>query len=795
MPNNTFFADEFAKEITKWSPNLAALVGPQLAAATAIAEGARTAAVNAATLAQGLVDALPDDIGTGVTPYQVGIEGVGLGDAAKDTAALNLAIDLAIALNTHVTWKGTLHIRPGATSPGNYYLNATNPIYLAIPIRSGMKLIGPGELVYSKPDFTLYTPTPYGVMPDGSVVTVGTPGSTTYTIDELAYPSTARFAMFGTADALPRGTYKNVEFRNFTIRWDDAAGGFPTRRVWVNSAQKNLGTRIVGALPDYMYAFGCCGVANMTRDGITMVFSGGSTVSTAARGRGFWAHNLDNLRDSNLIHDTITQAAYFAWVYGRTGQNLYYSGLTECEDNDGPVWDLNLNNLWFRNLRSESQAIDSAGGARWNITNVLCENVNEIFALYSKSTSWPTFEQRLAAQQSGDPSDPHWGYCTPYSDIQTLRQVTIANVTATGYASVGGRGLFMIGNHRDSGFPGGNIAPVRDIMISGLIAENTNRIQCYECDGLTLDKITMTNPKTITSTLWGAAINTRQSDSAPNFSNPVVYPDTDNIATSVLRGAMSNITIRNSDGGGVWAVGPATMGFENIEVYGYHTGNKSGQGIALRVSNIGRKSGLVTFGGYIDIRGAANASTAQDLRLDALTGAAAICRLDFRSATLNFGSVGATTISISGVSADMKRCVMPAIRAIIPRVDMSGAAPNTFLPIYQPPPGYKMFIVGGFISPSANLTADATNNVAASLFKMNTANPTAGLYVNASVVTINGVNRNLGDVVDMGSSFYSAEQTFTENDQLIVRYGRNGTGAIVAPLFVNVAALEFTSYA
>lgn len=793
MPNNTLFADEFAKAITAWSPNLAALVGPELAAATAQATEAAGEAQAAATLAQGLVDALPDGIGTGVTPYQVGIEGVGQGDAAKDTEALNLAIDLAISLNTYVTWRGTLHIRPGGTSLGPYYGGDTNPIYTAIPIRSGMKLYGPGELVYSKPDITLFNPTQYGVMPDGTVVTPGTPGSTTYTIDELAYPSTARFSMFGTADALPRGTYENVEFKNFTIRWDDAAGGFPTRRVWKNSSQKQQGTQIVNFLPDYLYGFGHCGVTNMTREGLTLVFSGGPTVSTAARGRGQWAHNADNLCDLNLIHDTITQAAYFAWVYGRTGQNLCYFGLTEAEDNDGPVWDLTLNNLWFKNLRGESQAIDSAGGARWNITNVLCENVNEAVVLYSKRSSWPTYEQRLNALANDPPDDPHRGYPADSSLVQTIRQVSVKGVKATGYASIGGRSLIMVGQNRDSSWTYGNILPPLDITIEDVEATNTNRITVYEGE-VSIRNVRLRDTKNITSTLWGAALSLYQSSSTANTSNPSVYPDTDNIATSVLRGVVEDVSVWNSDGGGVWALGPSTVNFSNILVNGYHTGNKSGQGQGFRVSMIGRKAGLITFGGFIDVRGAANAASAQDLRLDALTGAGAICRLDLRGATWNLGSVGATTISISGVSADMKRCVVPLVRAIIPRIDMSGSAPNTFTPIYQPPAGFKAFILGGFISPSANLTADVTNNVAASLFKMNTANPTAGLYVNASVVSINGVARNLGDVVDMGSAFYTAEQTFTENDQLNVRYGRNGSGAIVAPLFVNVVALEYTAF-
>lgn len=265
-----------------------------------------------------------------VTPEEFG---AGRGNSAADTAAWNAAISSATAVGRPVRARGTYVLSVGPEKRWSWAGRADAPVRIAVNLPSGAHIDGAG-----------------------ATILVGSPNGPVSSRLE-------RHLLFGTDHHMTVGALRNVKIEGLT---------FDFRHEF-------------GPLHSLTYATGIVGVDGFSREGCRYVSTG------ARAGRCLLSENVAHRFDRSLVHENIVQGIFSRYEYGVTMTGISFDGFVEALDFDGPCWDVNLDQLIFRNGSGEAQCIDTAGGARWLITNIEATRTGSIIYVYIKANAWPSY--------------------------------------------------------------------------------------------------------------------------------------------------------------------------------------------------------------------------------------------------------------------------------------------------------------------------------------------------------------------------------------------------------------------
>lgn len=459
------------------------------------------AASSTLTLAQkGPAFAAPPIVQSEITPQQFGAKG---GDPVSDTLGWNEAVKRGAETGRPILATGTYVLRTSSRSHWKWGVgNFAVPTYGAVQLLSGTH-------VQSK---------------DGRIL-VGRS-------EDVPASRNERHFLFSTELNVNPGTLKDISFDGLT---------FDFRNEF-------------GPVPPYTYAMAVIGVDGFVRRNLTL------TSSRGRAGRGLLAENIRNRADENLKHTNIVQGIYTRYEYGVSMKHISFDGFSEALDFDGPCWDVVLDDLSFKNGRGEAQCIDTAGGARWRITNVIAENVGSVVFIYYKPNGRPTYQEWL--QGKGRIA----GYVIP-EDI-TVRDVRITK-TEDWQPRKHGESL-RIGNYRTSHAakrnPMGGPGP-KNIAIEDWTQKGGGRIAVNDCENLTMRRIRISDIS-VPDDEKGAAIVIREPEMALG---------------GAVTGSVSDVTIQNSQGMGISVVAGSGLSLSNISVENYNLANGGRTRAAIRM--------------------------------------------------------------------------------------------------------------------------------------------------------------------------------------------------------------------
>lgn len=477
------------------------------------------------------------------------------GDPDRDTAGLNAALRAGAESGRPVVLEGTLLLRPGPLPLSGFLGDQRQPVHVAVPVRSGMKLYSRGGGVIIP-----YRPQIPGQPPQSRIEASG-----------------VRLAIFGSADGLARGALRDIAFEGFAIHFNEVQGGWSPYRAGSKRA-----------VP--VYAFGLSGVEGLRRKNLTLSFTGdAAAVQRAHQGRGGWGHNMDDMWDEGHRYNGLTQASYLGWIWGRTLRAAQYDGVGECEDNDGPIWNLRYNDLSFRNC---GECIDTAGGKDWIIDNVRCDNVERILSIYNKRLSWKSLDGYIRARSSPASRD---GMANDENDVQIIDGLTVRRLTAE-RAGVGGA-CVTIGTERT--LRTGKLPPVRNVVFENAVIRRSGPFMVHEGENIALRNLTL--DQSICRPGEGALTLKRQTRSMVAKRGPAKGVDTAHY--SKLTGIIKDCRITNASGTGIWLDSPTRILFDNVTVDGFNKARSPRGAAGLYLAGDLRDSKSLEVAGALRVQG------------------------------------------------------------------------------------------------------------------------------------------------------------------------------------------------
>lgn len=462
--------------------------------------GAAAAVGWAVTARRGI--AAPPIVQPEITPQQFGATG----NAATDTAAWNRAVAEASRLGRPVVASGTYILRAPAASRWNWSRRTSSSTHVAVELRSHTH-------VFSK----------------GCTILVGRPE---------AAPSSKyeRHLLFGTNENAGPGTLKDIQFEGLTFDFREE----------------------FGPVHGYTYAVAVIGVDDFQRRNLTICSTG------TMAGRGLMSENTRRRTDTDIKHNNIIQGIYTRYETGVAMKQISFDRFVEALDFDGPCWNVELQNLEFKNGVGEAQCIDTGGGDRWSITTVRATNVGPVLTIYTKANAWPTYEEWL---NSGDQNTDR-----PVAPSNFVaRDVRAWNAAGSRKGGVQRLGeTLRVGNTRNehSRKRHGSVPGPRDITIENWVLENSAPIVVNDCDNLTMRQISILTPVTPDNVDVGAAIVLREPE--------ISYGGR-------ITGTVSDVTIRGARGMGINAVAGNGLSLDAITIDGYNLSRSSQTNAGIRL--------------------------------------------------------------------------------------------------------------------------------------------------------------------------------------------------------------------
>lgn len=439
--------------------------------------------------------AAPAIVAPEITPQAFGARGT----AATDSAAWTEAVKEASATGRPVLARGTFVLSAPAGSSWNWANQARAPVHVSVPLLSNVTIQGDAVIVAGAPERPL--------------------------------AQFERHLLFGTGLNAQPGTLSNIAFDGLTFDFREE----------------------FGPLHSFTYAIGVTGVDNFQRRNVSVVSTG------TQNGRGLLSENVRGRTDTDIVHRNIGQGIYTRYERNVTMRNISFDTFNEAMDFDGPCWDVLLEKLSFRKARREAQCIDTGGGARWIIRDVVAEDTGAICYIYAKANAWPDYQQWLASRERFTP------------DYVAMEDLTISNVTGTRCGGRRKKGeALLIGAYRNRQLMRRQhlTRGPRKITAQDWLLTDCGQIAVHDCEDVTLRRITMTGSQTPLDPATGAALLLQ------------VGPVADGGAIS---GEVSSITVRNSSGSGVSAAAGPELKLEDITVEGFGRDMAPGQSAGVRV--------------------------------------------------------------------------------------------------------------------------------------------------------------------------------------------------------------------
>lgn len=446
-----------------------------------------------------------------LTPQQFGATG---GDPVADTQAWNRAMIAASESGRPIMVKGTYVLRAPAASTWNWRNRASAATRVYVQLRSGVQVFG-----------------------NNAEILIGQP-------EKVSGPDEPHL-VFGTGLNITPGALKDIRFEGINFDFREEFG--PVHRP--------------------IYAFGITGVDDFQRHNLVIRSSGNRA------GRGLLAENVRRRVDRGLKMINLEQGIFTHYEHGLTMDDIEMDGFNEGFDFDGPAWDVNLTRLKFRNAYREAQCIDTAGGARWMVSDVQVKDVGAVIYIYNKSISWPTYEQWLKADDGKGHELVTPNFVLP--EKMTIKGVRGSNV-GKGLNQGKGTGkeeALHIGNYRARGshadFPGRVVASPKDITIEDWVLDGCYRFGVNDCENLVMRNITLNDVKTPDDPETGAALVLREAAAALGGS---------------VTGLVSDVRINRCDGMGVSIVAGRGLKLQNVTVkqFNQQDGSYTGAGIRVR---------------------------------------------------------------------------------------------------------------------------------------------------------------------------------------------------------------------
>jgi hypothetical protein len=445
----------------------------------------------AASLIQTRGICAPAIIQTELTPQQFGAKG---GDPVADTLGWNRVVAEGARTGRPVIARGTYVLHVPAEAAWTRTRHPKGDVHIAVQLGSGVHIEGVNaEIVVGRPDFS----------PD----------------------ATQWHFLFGTGLRPKPGAYRDISLQGLVFDFRDE----------------------FGAVHPNTYATGVTGIDHLRRSDLTF------RSSSARVGRGLYCENSRNRLENNLTHQNIVQGIYTRHEHGVQMRHVTFDGFVEAMDFDGPCWDVMLSDLNFRNGVHEAQCIDTAGGARWVVQNIVAERVGNIIDFYVKPDAWPDYASWLTGEPAPAPVPP--------SDM------TVRNVRGTEVGKMGGKeaAALRVGaarnKHWQKQFPPNTPGPSR-IAIENWSLDNLSQIVVNDCRELSMRRITLRHGESPANGPAGAALLIEES--------PEPYPTT-------ITGEIADANILDSAGVGLSATAGPELSLTHIRTGGSnHAGATNG---------------------------------------------------------------------------------------------------------------------------------------------------------------------------------------------------------------------------
>lgn len=652
---------------------------------------------------------------------------------ATDTANLTRAVRDTAAHGQTLRLSGDFILRP-PNEPSWYWRTITdNPVYVCVPLVSKTRINAHGATFKMAPPATPYL--------------------------AAVSPLGPRVAFFGTTTLnTVQGTISKVRFEGGTFDF----------------------TQALGALYPFTYAFMVTGIDHLRQYDITFTNSDGLT---NAIGRAILAENTRYRKAIRCSYLNIAQGNYSRYeTYVEFGHNIYDS-FTEAIDFDGPCWDVLLHHLTFKNGTNEAQCIDTGGGERWVVSDIVAENTGAIFFVYIKPGNWPTYAQWLAdTSDAGTPTAvrPH--------------DMVFQNIQGKTCGIVGGDECFRVGSYRDnswsnppfsqlSGVPNvvGKIT-VRNVTIDGGFFASVN-----ECEDLFMDNITLRNLDCFDDADKGAALVIRQSVST-----------TQTTADSKVSGVARDINIINSQGKGLLLSAPSgKFRLEGIRVNGYNLRASANTKVGVEITRLSVKGGRFTRGD-VDVTGGVAPSgggKSIDFRLVGSGAALADYSLTLEG-TLSCRSDPAAAIPVSvdleGGALSNPCAKLTNLREMnVPAATAPTTGPGTDVMLYKATSTAQAFFGYMAVAFGANIVGDAVNN---SFIRAQTVS-SGGVRTSLTGQTIDDVAHNLGDLIDVHTGGLPDNPSLLNaGDMLLLNTALHaGTGSTPPAIRTYVGLIQFST--
>lgn len=283
-------------------------------------------------------------------------------------------------------------------------------------------------------------------------------------------------------------TYENINFRNITFEFNGVNGLTNPRGAYLT------------------------GVSGVNYENVK------AKTNTVRFGYVSHMQNCENIKINNFDLKRVTGGLNFSYCNGVNLSNLNFDDFSEALDFDRVCKDVNANNIQFKN---GGQCFDLNGVVNGNVSNIVAEDVGNLFTIQYKDTSPDTFSAYVTNTADGT--------------MFPSRDITISNVKAENVNQDSDSPSILIGNDW-SGIPHVGYPPVTNITLENIDLKNSGYIPVLEGFNITFRNVNLDNVQSPSS--LGAI------DMISQTGNGATFPDTG------LTAKLENIRVQNATGRG-----------------------------------------------------------------------------------------------------------------------------------------------------------------------------------------------------------------------------------------------------
>jgi hypothetical protein len=353
------------------------------------------------------------------------------------------------------------------------------------------------------------------------------------------------------------------------------------------------------------------------------------------------------------------------------------------------------------------------------------------------------------------------------ADMTPCTGVTIDNVTIADSAGISSDSDIMISTEREGRvgldrpqYLNGAAIFSQDVTVSNVTITRGKRVLVNEARALTACAWNLTDMEPGTDSVLGFAAVFRQSGNA------------DGRANSLLAGMIDDVSVKDSQGGGVYISRPETLIVDRIRVDGYNLQANDATIYGVRGSSMASRGGVKTLR-EITVGGGVAGSTATEVDFWPEVGT--------DGGTGKFNMLGPFACLTSGaikVKGDLGNLILNQTRVIIPAQDTTAAATINYPLTMDPTRGGK--VMAASVQTLAAIAGSDPNYTNLRFRKYNLAgvyeNLTSSQEFDQDAVSAN-TNRDWGTLAtNTSTDIYPGEH-------LVLEFTRAGTGS-VTPVFV-----------